>query len=280
MRRAACLLAACLIALPAAAQTSTGAGPARDSGGGFSTPAAAPHLTAPEAAAFAKQIERDLAARGAHVALVFRAGQPRSALRDDIQYTHGAFWVYGDIQGGDGKTYKGYAVYNLYQGDGQSLPVDQSYLAQDFPLNFVNGSQADDVGIVIPSPEMQRRSAAIIASPGYERLHIDSYSLVSNPFDARHQNCTEFLLDVVASAAWQTTDYAQIKADLTAHFQPTVIHANIFERVFGPMVNPRLKMDDQPDDTIVTVDFGSIRDFMKQYGLLDQAYVLDRAIDP
>ena len=43
------------------------------------------------------------------------------------------------------------------------------------------------------------------------------------------------------------------------------------------MVDSRLKMDDQPGEDIVTVDFGSIRDFMKQYSLLDEAYVLNKA---
>ncbi len=266
-RRALLAGLAAMTAAPVAAR-------AQDSG---SAAGPAPHFTAVEAATFAKQIEHDLGAKGARLALVFRAGRPRSELRDGIQYTHGAFWVYGGITGSDGRTYKGYASYNLYQGDGKNLPRDQSYLAQDFPVDFVSADQADDVGIIIPSPEMQRRIAAVIASPGYERLHVDSYSLVSNPFDARHQNCTEFLLDVVASAAWQTTDYAQIKADLKAWFKPTIIHANALERLFGPMLDSRLKMDDQPGDDIVTVDYASIRDFMKQNGLLDQAYVLNRA---
>ncbi len=274
-RRAFLAAFAAMAASPAFAQDNSDPKPIPDSGGSGAAPK--PHFTAPQAAAFAKQIERDLGSKGAHLAIVFRAGKPRNQLRDGIQYTHGAFWIYDEIKGADGKVYNGYASYNLYQGDGKSLPVDQSYLAQDFPIDFISANQVDDVGIIIPSPEMQRRIAAVIASPGYERLHVDSYSLVSNPFDARHQNCTEFLLDVIASAAWQTTDYAQIKADLTAHFKPTVIHANVLERLFGPMVDSRLKMDDQPGADIVTVDYGSIRDFMKSYGLLDEAYVLDKA---
>ncbi len=122
---------------------------------------------------------------------------------------------------------------------------------------------------------MQRRIMAVIAAPQYRSLHIRDYSLVSNPFDPRYQNCTEFVLDVVASAAWQTFDYTQIKADLAVWFKPTVIHANIFERVFGPVVDPRLKMDDQPD-AIVTSTYESIAGFMRDNHLLKDAYVLDR----
>ncbi|MBW8880910.1 MAG: DUF2145 domain-containing protein [Asticcacaulis sp.] len=277
MRRLVPLLLAALLAATPAVAAEPGAGeprPVPDSGG-FSNATTKRHFTAPQAAAFAKQIEYDLAAKGVHVAIVFRTGRSRDNLPKGIAYTHGAFWVYGDIRGGDGKTYKGYAAYNLYQGDGETLPKDRSYLAQDFPIDFVSGSQADDVAVIIPSPEMQRRIAAVIASPGYDRLHVDDYSLVSNPFDARYQNCTEFVLDVVAAAAWQTSDYPQIKANLAAHFTPTVIHANVFERIFGPMVDPRLKMDDQ-DGEIVTATYESIAAFMKDNHLLAETYVLQK----
>jgi len=261
---------ACLVATPALAAPPR---PVPDSGFSGRTPAA--HYTAPEAAAFAKQIERDLATRGARVAIVFRSGRPRDKLPEGIAYTHGAFWVYTDIIGADGKNYKGYAAYNLYQGDGKSLPRDQSYLAQDFPLDFIAGNQTDDVGVIIPSPEMQRRILTVIASPAYEKLHVTSYSLVSNPLNAAHQNCTEFLLDVIASATWQTDDYPQLKADLTANFRPTLVRANIFARAFGPMFSASLKMDDQ-SGPIRTATYESIAGFMRDNKLLKENYVLTR----
>jgi hypothetical protein len=243
---------------------------------GASTAAPARHFTPAQAAGFAKQVEQELASQDARVAIVFRAGRPRDQLRDGIAYTHGAFWVYGEINGADGKVYKGYAVYNLYQEDRPGLPLDQSYLKQDYPLDFMVGNQADDVGVIIPSPEMQRRILDVIRSPAYEdRLHVVKYSLVSNPFDPRYQNCTEFVLDVVASAAWQTSDYRQIKADLRAYFTPTLVHANILERTFGPLVNPRLKTDDQGGD-IVTATYDSIAAFMTRYGLIERSYVLNK----
>ena len=271
------LTAALLLATPAGAQSTADAANALP--GGFSNHGPAQHLRPEEAAAFAKSVERDLAARNAHVAIVFRAGRPRKDLPANIAYTHGAFWVYGETTGADGKTYKGYAVYNLYQGDGKTLPVDQSYLARDYPIDFISGSQADDVGVIIPSPEMQRRIENIINSPSYEKLHVKSYTLVSNPFDAKHQNCTEFLLDVVSAAAWQTDDYAQLKADLKAHFTPTVIHAGLLERIFGPVVDPRLNLDDQ-GEAIETAEFASIARFMKNNSLIQESYILNRETAP
>jgi hypothetical protein len=258
-------LALLLLATPAAAMP--------DSGGSAVT--AKPYLTSAQAAAFAKQVEYDLAAKGAHVAIVFRAGRPRKDMPKDVAYTHAAFWVYGDIKGGDGKTYQGYSVYNLYQGDGKTLPVNQSYLAQDFPFDFINGSQTDDVAVIIPTPEMQARIMAVVASPAYQALHVPSYTLVSNPFDPVHQNCTEFVLDVVAAAAWQTSDYATIKADLKAHFRPSIIRTNVLQRVFAPMVDRRLNLDDQPG-AIQTATYESISAFMKDNGQTTDIHVLIR----
>ena len=272
MRLPAAFLALALIASPALAAEPP-ARPVADSG--FSGRAAKAHLAAPQAAGFAKQIETELATKGARVAIVFRAGRPRDQLPKGISYTHGAFWVYGDIKGGDGQVYQGYSVYNLYQGDGSNLPVDESYLHQDYPFDFVSGAQTDDVSVIIPSPEMQRRILAVITSPAYEKLHVKSYTIVSNPLNLAHQNCTEFVLDVVAAAAWQSDDPVQITADLNANFKPTVVHANLLQRLFAPMASPAYNLDDQAGE-LLTATNDSIAAFMRDNGLLKDAYVINR----
>lgn len=278
-RRALLAATAAAMAGPVFAQSSgRGQGesaPPIDSG--FSGPAPSAHLSVEEAADFAKQIERDLAAREARLAIVFRCGRARDALPEGIAYTHGAFWAYVPINTAEGEQTHGYAVYNLYHGDGESLPRDQSYLHQDFPLDFVRGTAVDDVAIIVPSPEMQRRVLHIMASPLYEQLHVASYSLVSNPLDPRHQNCNEFMLDVLAAAAWEQTDYTQIKANLRRHFRPTRVRTNLFERIFGPMSDPRLKMDDQRG-AVVTTTYESMARFMQDNDLVQEAYVLQRAV--
>ncbi len=273
--------AAASIAGPALAQSSgTRQGDsAITADSGFSSRAPNPHLSPEAAVAFAKQIENDLAARQARLALVFRTGRPRSALPEGISYTHGAFWAYVPITTAAGEQVRGYAVYNEYSGDGVSLPRTSSYLHQDFPLDFVRASAVDDVAILIPSPEMQRRILHIMASPTYEQLHVESYSLVANPLNARHQNCNEFMLDVIGAAAWETTDYDQIKANLRRHFRPTRVRANLFERVLGPIADDRLRMDDQ-SGRIVTATYESMAVFMQESGLAQESYVLQRAIAP
>jgi hypothetical protein len=234
----------------------------------------AAHFTAPEAAAFSKQIERDLAAHGARVAMVFRTGRPRSDLPDGIAYTHGAFWIYRTITTADGQTLSGYAVYNLYAGDEQTWPKNRSRLVQDYPFDFARGSQVDDVAVIIPSPEMQRRILAVIDSPTYEALHNPVYSLVANPWTAKYQNCNNFMLDVVGAAAWETTDPARITADLKAHYQPTIVKAGPLMRLFGPIADSRLKTDDQ-SGPIRTATYESMSAFMDKNGLLQAAYSLN-----
>ncbi|PZQ65170.1 MAG: DUF2145 domain-containing protein [Phenylobacterium zucineum] len=235
--------------------------------------AVAAHFTAAEAAGFSKQIERELAAKDARLAMVFRTGRPRDKLPEGIAYTHGALWVHRGIQTADGRTLSGYAVYNLYAGDGDNWPRTESRLIQDYPFDFTRGSAVDDVAVIIPSPEMQRRMLAVIDGPSYARLHNPAYSLVANPWADKYQNCNNFMLNVVAAAAWETDDLRRIKANLRAHYQPTVVKAGGLMRLFGPIADPRLRTDDQKRP-IRTATYESMSAFMKANGLLQEAYTL------
>ncbi|MDQ0463795.1 hypothetical protein QO010_001566 [Caulobacter ginsengisoli] len=263
MNRRSLLLA--LAALPAAepalAQDSSAAGSAK-------------HLTPPQAAAFGKALEKDLATRGGRVAMVFRSGRARRSMPEGLSYTHGAFWVYRDIKT-DGGQLKGYAVYNLYQGDGKALPKDRSSLVQDWPTNFMQGSVEDDVAVILPTPEMQRRLLAVIDSPTYAAMHIPSYGLVANPFESRHQNCNTFVLDIVACAAWQTNDPDQVRVNLRKWFKPSVIKVDPLTRLIGPMLDGRLAVDDQ-DGPIVTAAYESIAPFMADNALSATSYSFQR----
>jgi hypothetical protein len=238
-----------------------------------SVQAASPHFRPEQAAAFSKQIERDLAQRGARVGMVFRTGRLRDKLPEGLAYTHGAFWVMRQVRTSSGETVNAYAVYNLYAGDGKQWPTTQSRLVQDWPMDFVRGSAVDDVAVIIPSPEMQRRIAAVIDSPTYERLHNPAYALVANPWSGKYQNCTTFMLGVVGAAAWQTDDPARIALDLKAHFKPTVVKASGLTRLFGPMVDARLRTDDQKGP-IRTAAYESMAGFMRDNGLMQEAYSL------
>jgi hypothetical protein len=277
-RRSFLAAGALAFAAPAFAQSAANQGDASTAAdSGFSGRAPIAHLTPDQAAAFAKQVEEDLAARQARLALVFRTGRTRDKLPPGIAYTHGAFWAYVPIRLADGRQVNGYAVYNLYHGDGTTLARDQSYLHQDFPLDFVRGSAVDDVAVIVPSPEMQRRIMHVMASPTYQQMHVPSYSLIANPLDARHQNCNEFMLDVIGAAAWETSDYNQVVTNLREHYRPRRVRVNLFQRAFGPMSDPRVKMDDQ-SGRIVTATYESMATFMRDNDLLQEHYVLNRTV--
>jgi hypothetical protein len=226
-----------------------------------------------DAADFAKQIERELAARGARVAIVFRSGEPRDQLPDGIRYTHGGIWVHSQIRADDGRVVNGYAVHNLYHGE---IDRSRSYLAQDWPFDFTSGDALGEAGIIIPTPEMQRRILSLMQTGQYETLHEPEYSILSNPHDGRYQNCTEFLLDVIAAAAWETTNREQLKANLAAHFEPVPIRLTVFERMFGAQVDDRVRFDDHRG-RVRTATWASITTFMNQYRLAADIYELDAA---
>lgn len=232
--------------------------------------APADEFTIQEAADFSKLIERELAARGAYVALVFRSGRQRDAMPDGIRYTHGAFWVYAPVETEDGETIYGYAVFNLYHEDEDTR---RSYLYQDWPLDFTRGDVVGEVGVVVPSPEMQRRILEVMASDDYEALHQPDYSLISNPADPRYQNCTEFMLDVVAAAAWETSDRERLKVNLDAYFEPAEVQLDFFQRTFGPMFDARVRLEDH-DSAIETATFSGIAQFMDTYALDQDVFEL------
>ena len=229
------------------------------------------HFTADQSADFAKQIERDLAARGARLALVFRTGRPREDLPEGVRYTHGALWVYTPIVTEEGEVLRGYAVHNLYHGEEDRRT---SYLHQDWPVNFTQGDVIGEAGVIIPSPEMQRRLVALLQSDTAQALHNPDYSLISNPHDERYQNCNEYLLDLIAAAAWETTDRAQIKLNLEAHFQPQRIRTGLLERMLGPSVDERIRLEDHRGP-IRTTSFSALAGFMQTHGLASDVYEIE-----
>ncbi len=256
--------ASLILTAPAVAQSSA-AGSSQQGGGDWAT------LETPVAAAFSKQIENTLAEQEARLALVFRTGRPQDELPEGVRYTHGAFWVYSEIVADDGRVIRGYAVYNLYAGGDAGIAPDTSALVQDFPIDFTIPMAEAKAGIIIPSPEMQRRIYNLMATPTYAALHQPAYSLISNPHDLRHQNCNEFYLDVIAAAAWEIDDRAQIKSNLREYFTPQPIQTNVFQRMFGPMVNAMVKTNDHSGG-IATTTFRSMAAFMSDYDLSSSAF--------
>lgn len=247
--------AALLTGLPAA-------GHAASFSASFSGRSAPPsRFTADEIIAFAKKVERTIAAEGAQVAILARMGRPLSEMPEGMRFTHAAFAVYAEISTADDRKLHGYAMYNLYQKEGKS---DISELVQDYPVDFFAGAAHLEAGVLIPSPELQQRLLSVLTSPAYAALHEPRYSVIANPYTLGRQNCTEFVLDVVNSAIYQTHDLKILKANTRAFFEAQPVNVNPLKLMFGSMFSAEVSMSDQPDRP-VTATFERLASYLQRY---------------
>ena len=210
---------------------------------------------------FSKKVERTLASEGVRVAILARMGRPLSEMPEGMHFTHIAFAVYSNITITDGRTVPGYAIYNLYQKNDRP---DLSELTQDFPVDFFAGVAQLEAGILIPSPELQQRLLAIIGTPTYASLHEPRYSLIANPYTLGRQNCTEFVLDIVNAAIYQTNDIKIIKANTKAYFKAQPVKVNPFKLMLGSMLSAEVSTSDQQGQP-VTATFEKISEYLQTY---------------
>ncbi len=216
---------------------------------------------ADEIIAFAKKVEKSIAAKGARVAILARMGRPKSELPEGMHFTHIAFAVYSTITTADGRQIPGYAIHNLYQRDDNPAA---SQLAIDYPVDFFAGAAELEAGIIVPSAELQRRLLDIIGTPNYESLHEQSYSVIANPYTLGHQNCTEFVLDVVNAAIYKTSDIAKLKEVTKSYFIAQPVNVSPFKLLLGTMFSKEVSTSDQPDAP-VTATFEKIGEYLSEY---------------
>lgn len=219
---------------------------------------------------YGQQILGDLVLRDVKVAIVSRSGQPRDQLPKGINYTHSAFWLYTPNYDEAGNEIPAYKVHNLYHGEKNRL---LSSLVVDDPADFLRLTRERDVGILIPDEATQTALMDFVRSDAYDDVHQVNYSLISNPYDTRFQNCNEFMLDAMASLFWETSDPAAIKARYQGVLKPTQIETSFVRRLFGPMIDERLIMDDQ-DKTVLTTTRQTLADFLDSEGRLHAEYAL------
>jgi hypothetical protein len=219
------------------------------------------HFKPEQVIGFAKKVERTLAAKGARVAILARMGRPPAELPEGMHFTHVAFAVYSEITTADGRKVPGYSIYNLYQQDAHP---DVSDLVQDFPVDFFAGVAQLEAGIIVPSADLQARLLEVIASPAYAALHDPHYSVIANPYTLGRQNCTEFVLDVINSAIYQTTDIKVIKANEKAYFVAQPVNVNPFKLLMGAMFSAEVSTSDQPGPP-VTATFEKIGEYLQKY---------------
>lgn len=224
---------------------------------------------------FAKEVEKYAAAKGARAFIIARVGRPAKDLPKGIEFTHTAVALYSSITLADGKTVKGYAIHNLYQNSEQ---LDKSSLVIDYPVDFFWGVNELKAGIIIPTPELQQRLIDTIASGKNQTLHNSNYSVIANPFTSRYQNCTEYTLDIVNAAIYQTTNKQKLKLNAEAHFKPQQVHTNPFKLMFGSLLMDDVSTKDH-NGKVYTATFTTIASYLQQNNLVSETVVFNQEGD-
>ncbi len=233
---------------------------------GSSQPGGGPAYFMPEEiAAFAKQVERRVAEKGARVFIIARQGRLAEELPEGIHYTHTAFGVYSSVTLEDGRVVPGYALYNLYQRKDQP---DVSDLVVDYPVDFFAGARELKAGIIIPSPQLQRRLLRVISSEAYSALHNSRYSVISNPFNSQYQNCTEHTLDVLNAAIYQSEDIEELKRNAAAYYRPQEIKMSPLKLMLGGLFMAEVSTSDH-SGPVATSTFTTIQEYLQSYNLVD-----------
>jgi hypothetical protein len=212
-----------------------------------------------------------LDARKVNVAIVARAGRPRSQLPPGVSYTHVAFVVFEPVRGADGKVFYTYTMYNLYQGPKGHETT--SYLKQDLTYDFVAGVLERDVAVCVPVEALQKRLIAVIRSPLYRELHIRDYNLAANPWVDRYDNCVTHMLKVCVAALYQTDDRRRIYSDIRAYFRPTPIHLGLLQSLGSGFV-PELRFDDEDPAGLQTATYDSLAAFLRENGLVKEEFTV------
>lgn len=219
---------------------------------------------------FSKKVEKAMAAKGARVALVARVGRPRDKLPEGISWTHTGIAVYSLITTSDGRQLPGYAMYNLYQ---RSKEPNVSDLIMDYPVDFFGAVEVLEAGIVIPTPELQKRILQVLTSETYKKIHNPHYSVIANPYTLDYQNCTEHTLDVVFAAIYHTDDINQIKANEKAYFEAQPVNVSPIKLALGSLFAADVTVSDHPGQPVTTT-FESISRFLQKFGAVSESFTV------
>ena len=220
---------------------------------------------------FALQLNDELDARKANVAIIARSGRPRAELPRGISYTHVAFAVFEPVRAADGEVFYTYTVHNLYQGvEGRE---DRSYLKQDLTYDFVAGVAEKDVAVCVPVDELQQRILRVIRSPAYAALHNPDYNLVTNPWVDRFDNCVTHTLKVCVAAIYETEDRARIYRNVRAYFRPTPVRLGPVKAIGSHFVEG-LSYEDRDPAGLQTASYDSLKTFLEENGLVKESFVV------
>ena len=201
-------------------------------------------LTVQKALQLALATRNALESRGAEVALVGRVGRDMS--KHGLRYSHMALALRDHPKGRWFLTHMlnecGTAVSNLYDEGLGNFFLDDVF---DF-----------EALIVVPSRALQQQLLAVAATPVPMTLHEKSYSLIAHPYDTRHQNSNQWVLEQIAVAmapAGAVSERTGAQRWLGAQgFEPSHIHVAPLERVGARLFAANVYFDDHSFDERVS----------------------------
>ena len=214
--------------------------------------------------ALSEKVNNTMAAKSVQVFIIARAGRPPEKLPEGIQYTHVAFGVYS-------KGSAGYEIYNLYQDDEDK---GTSNLVTDHTVDFMMGLRGNDVRILIPTSALQEKLLGLIGSPEYQALHNPNYSYLSNPNNSKYQNCTEYTLDVINSALYQTTDPEALKSYVSDNFERQAVNFSQLKMMLGSILSAGITMADHRGK-VKTATFSTLARYLEDAKLVQEMITLD-----
>ncbi|MGB1238769.1 MAG: DUF2145 domain-containing protein [Pseudomonadales bacterium] len=225
------------------------------------------NFTPEQISTFAKDVERYAAAQGARAFIIARVGQDPSKLPKGIDYTHTAVAVYSNITLKNGDIARGYVIHNLYQ---RPKAPNRSDLVRDYPVDFFWGAKRLTAGITIPSPKVQRALIEALNNGAGEKVHNSQYSVISNPYNNKFQNCTEHTLLVLNSAIYNTTNTQRLYENQRNYFSAQKVHTSRLKLRLGSTFSKGVALSDHKG-TVKTATFNSISRYLQNYGLLHQS---------
>ncbi|MBM4258299.1 MAG: DUF2145 domain-containing protein [Deltaproteobacteria bacterium] len=175
---------------------------------------------------------------GAQVAVLGRIGADLSAYR--LRYSHAGFAWRDHPQG------RWLVVHELNQ-----CATAQSRLFDEGLGNFfLDSPLAYEALLVIPSPTVQQKLVAVLASGVPDQLHEPDYSMIAYPWETRYQNSNQWLLETLAAALASdgeisTRTHAQHWLKRHA-FTPTRIHLPPLTRLGARLLSANVQFDDHP----------------------------------
>jgi hypothetical protein len=131
-----------------------------------------------------------------------------------------------------------------------------------------------DVKMIVPTPDVQNKLAAVLASSKVTSFHNKNYSMIAYPFSTQYQQSNQWVLELLVSALFGANDREAAQEYLKATaFTPTLIPINSFSKFGANIFRKNVSFDDHPDReategkySVVTVD--SIVDYLKKQHLI------------